>query len=729
MNDPRPVKANSVSLQERAALYSNIPAELRLLPQWCCWRYEHREGNKPTKVPVNAKTGTLASVADQGTWATLVDAISGEATYGHDGIGFVFTINDPYCFIDLDDAKGDAEALARQRNIYEALNSYTELSPSGSGAHIIIKADLPIGRRRGGVELYPHGRFATFTGNVINNVGIAERQDLAEVLLNELGGEKAATAGIQPDSAPSEADAAIVGMLTRDPALTALYAGDLSAYGGDHSAADQALCNALAARSGNRVQAERIWRASPLGQREKTQGRADYRQRTIERAFDRAPLANVDLSGVTVNGKPLFAPASAPAATPVVIDAADLEATPASPRLDMWGGNVPIGQTTLLDAPGGVGKSLLLQQLATCVALGLPCLGVQTMPGVALYVTCEDDPAEIKLRQHEICRAMGVSLAKHRQRLAIVSLTGVIGNELAAFDQQGRMTVAPRFQWLLDTAKAIGAKFIVLDNVAHFFAGNENIRNQVAAFLGLLNKLAHDLGAAVVLVAHTNKNGEQSGSTAWSNQVRTRLTMQIPQEPSGFVPDFNNRVLTRAKSNYGRSGKAITFRWHNGAFKLEGELPNDVAEAANANVQAEADDRLFLACLAERTRQRRAVSERRSPTFAPTVFAGMAESERVGKRRLELAMDRLFKAGAIERAVLWRDTDKARDIAGLRLASPAPRTVAPNGPQTLFPNAPELATQTPPNDPLTHTVYIDKGGAAYGQPPLPQDEGGAAMLN
>ena len=41
---------------------------------------------------------------------------------------------------------------------------------------------------------------------------------------------------------------------------------------------------------------------------------------------------------------------------------------------------------------------------------------------------------------------------------------------LAAFDQLGRMTVMPRFQWLLETIKAIGAKLVVLDNVAHFFA-------------------------------------------------------------------------------------------------------------------------------------------------------------------------------------------------------------------------------------------------------------------
>jgi primase-polymerase (primpol)-like protein len=357
--------------QDRAANYHNIPAELKAIPQWCGWRYEYRSGEKATKVPIDAKTGLLASVTDPATWAEFEEAEAGEAAYGCDGIGFIFTHNDIYCGIDIDDAKGDAEALERQRKIYEAFNSYTELSPSGSGIHIIIKAKLPHGRRRGSVEMYPHGRFFTMTGHVINNVGIAERQELAEVLFDELGGEKAAMAGLQPDREASQSDEAVVASLCSDPALAALYGGDLSGYGGDHSGADQALCNALSARSGNRAQVERLWLNSPLGQREKTQSRADYRQRTVERAFDRVPLASVS-TNFTVNGKPFIASATPPAETPTIIDAADLEAMPASPRLDMWGGNVPVGQTTVAFGGGGSGKSLLLQQLCTSTALGRP---------------------------------------------------------------------------------------------------------------------------------------------------------------------------------------------------------------------------------------------------------------------------------------------------------------------------------------------------------------------
>ncbi len=92
----------------------------------------------------------------------------------------------------------------------------------------------------------------------------------------------------------SVADAGIVATVCADPVMGALHSGDISAYGGDHSAAEQAFVNALAPRCNfDRSQIERIWIASPLGQRigksPKTENRADYRNRTIEKACERSP--------------------------------------------------------------------------------------------------------------------------------------------------------------------------------------------------------------------------------------------------------------------------------------------------------------------------------------------------------------------------------------------------------------------------------------------------------
>ena len=67
----------------------------------------------------------------------------------------------------------------------------------------------------------------------------------------------------------------------------ALYdRGDLSAYGGDDSAADQALMNILAWwTNGDMLAMERMFTSSALGKREKWANRQDYRDRTIQEAI------------------------------------------------------------------------------------------------------------------------------------------------------------------------------------------------------------------------------------------------------------------------------------------------------------------------------------------------------------------------------------------------------------------------------------------------------------
>jgi putative DNA primase/helicase len=53
--------------------------------------------------------------------------------------------------------------------IINELNSYTELTPSGTGLRVILKGTLPAnGRKRGNVEMYEKGRFLTITGQRID---------------------------------------------------------------------------------------------------------------------------------------------------------------------------------------------------------------------------------------------------------------------------------------------------------------------------------------------------------------------------------------------------------------------------------------------------------------------------------------------------------------------------------------------------------------------------------
>ncbi|MBV5330332.1 MAG: hypothetical protein JZU65_22330, partial [Chlorobium sp.] len=92
---------------------------------------------------------------------------------GFDGVGFVLTKNDPFTALDLDkciDADGNCDDQTEA--IIKRLNSYTEISPSGTGTRIFIKGALPQGsrNRKGHIEIYSKDRYVTVTGHIIGEV-------------------------------------------------------------------------------------------------------------------------------------------------------------------------------------------------------------------------------------------------------------------------------------------------------------------------------------------------------------------------------------------------------------------------------------------------------------------------------------------------------------------------------------------------------------------------------
>lgn len=338
---------------------------------------------------------------------------------------------------------------------------------------------------------------------------------------------------------------------------------------------------------------------------------------------------------------------------------------------------IPRGEVTLFTGSGGAGKSLFGQQLCTCIAAGVPFLGLAAMHGPALYVTAEDDERELHWRQTHIARRLGVAFDQPGLHLA--SLRGRLGNELCTFDREGRLKPSPAFALLASTIRATGAQFVVLDNVGHLFTGNENDRGMVTQFANLLNRLAGDTGATILLVAHPNKAGDSySGSTAWLNAVRSQIVIDWPRDLNGTIIDANARVLRLGKANYARLGELHEFRWHDFAFVREDDLPEEELTELS-DLEADADDAAFLQCLALRNEQSRPVSESVcSRTFAPKVFAEMGPGKRIGRPRLEAAMERLFAAGVIEIGFVCRVARKDRSGVRLKCADPC-ADPAPSG--------------------------------------------------
>jgi primase-polymerase (primpol)-like protein len=146
----------------------NIPTELKSLQQWLLWRAEPRD-NHVSKIPYRADGYRASSTAPE-DWTTFDHAWSVlTSSQRYSGIGFVFRAGGDITGIDLDHVTGtDGVIEPWALRTVEALDSYTEISVSGSGIHIICRGTLPNekGRRRGKVEAYSAGRYFTMTGHV-----------------------------------------------------------------------------------------------------------------------------------------------------------------------------------------------------------------------------------------------------------------------------------------------------------------------------------------------------------------------------------------------------------------------------------------------------------------------------------------------------------------------------------------------------------------------------------
>jgi putative DNA primase/helicase len=146
----------------------NIPEELGIRPQWVVWK---AVGEKPHKVPYSARSGRKASSTDLLTWSTFQEALEAYENGDYAGLGFVFSSADPYTGIDLDDCVDeDGEIALWAMEIVHYFDSYTELSATGTGLHIIVRGDGP-NRRKGDVEVYSSKRFFTVTGHVVEVSG------------------------------------------------------------------------------------------------------------------------------------------------------------------------------------------------------------------------------------------------------------------------------------------------------------------------------------------------------------------------------------------------------------------------------------------------------------------------------------------------------------------------------------------------------------------------------
>ena len=255
-------------------LYPEVPQELKARRQWVVWRNETRDG-KPTKVPYQIN-GKRAQSNQLNTWTDYQTVCTHRARFS--GIGFVFSKDDLYCGIDLDDClyrdeNGKIQIKPWAQPIVDMLTpvAYGEVSPSGTGIKFWTKATLPPdtkhrkGVEDGEIEVYDQGRYFTVTG--IGKGEIADGQAVIDWLVQEhLSEPQRPTGNRQPSATENLNDGEVIERIRASKQchkFDALMAGNTTGYG-SQSEADLGLCGVIAFYTQDHAVIDSIFRTSGL---------------------------------------------------------------------------------------------------------------------------------------------------------------------------------------------------------------------------------------------------------------------------------------------------------------------------------------------------------------------------------------------------------------------------------------------------------------------------------
>lgn len=498
-------KKNSNALDKPKSLKVNpntIPSELRTLNQWVVWKWEYRKG-KWTKPPYQPARPHFHAESDKPeTWSDFATAWRVYANGHADGLGFVFTTQDPYCGVDLDgcrDATTGAIAEWAQEHIGK-LDTYTEVSPSGTGVKMLTRAKLPgKGRKKGEREIYDHLRYFTVTGNPVPDCPgtIQDRQEAASEFYNLVrpdendkttttSPDEPVSAGWQDDDLLDRARTA-----TNGDKFVRLWKGDWDGYP-SQSEADMALCSLLAFWVGNDPdRIDGLFRRSGL-YRDKWD-RDDYRERTITQAL---------------SGAEFFQGDDLPQGYEAQIDAALRKNQPRKPVLT-WDELEDLPEPswqltnhfheqsfTVLFGDPGTYKSFLAMDWAFCTGTARPfqsCYDV--IPGAVWYV-CSEGFNTAKLR--------GKAWAKHHATPIAHNYLAGGSHDLTSLDNAKRLT-----DFFIEVSKTTPKLFVIDTLNANFGAGDENASKDMTSFVRSVRWLQENLTTAVVVIHHRGKDASK----------------------------------------------------------------------------------------------------------------------------------------------------------------------------------------------------------------------------
>lgn len=504
-----------------------------------------------------------------------------------------------WCVIDLDGQEGVASwsELANKHALKGA--TYQVRTPRG-GTHIYFSGSLPASVQKLGPKIDTRGRVSyvlvppsVVSGkpySVIDNSDAAPLPDWVAPLLATTATPAPAAETIDPKDAEQRGRSYLESLVKRGDVAVEGSGGDDRTYrvcAWLHDCGctpEQSLALLLEIWNPH---CRPPWDADDLGV--KIEHASQYAQNPVGTSAS-APAAETFATFLKSEEASSLQPAPRSLPDPIKLQDIQGDEQPVAMVVDQW---IQKHKINIFRGRGGANKSRLALQWAILVDAGKSAAGF-TIPerATALYISCEDDPEEVKRRRNAIVRKLDMPPSN----VLYFDMT----EEDDAFllyvgDTDG---VIPTSKWedLERRLLAIdGHKFVVLDStydVIDFTGSTKNSDNHVRTVIRLLDRLCRRTDTTMVCLWHPSRagmgRGDEGGfATAWDNAPRNAISIK-PIEDDLFE-------LGAEKRNNLAKFKPLILRWD------EGAMTPVVASEADAIMEHEAV--VEVAILAARAEQ------------------------------------------------------------------------------------------------------------------------------
>jgi RecA-family ATPase len=257
-----------------------------------------------------------------------------------------------------------------------------------------------------------------------------------------------------------------------------------------------------------------------------------------------------------------------------------------------------LGHMTVIVSPGAVGKSSFGILASVAVALGRDDMVPghdRVKQGNVLLINGEDDQDELDRRLAGVLQEYGIEPSELAGKLFLQSFYGGTPR-LADYDKRkDKVSPGPLFLELITYCLEHDIRLIIIDPLIGFHGAPENLNEAMEQVSAILRAVAHETGAALMVMHHTRKTGgnseahagdQESGrgaiSLIWAARIAKTLARMSKDTAKkmklGWDVGLDLRRVDDAKANYTRANEdAVWFRMKSTQIANDETVPVPVA--------------------------------------------------------------------------------------------------------------------------------------------------------